>query len=94
MRGSHGNVGDPSVGQVAVLTQTPRCVGSGHLLFIAAPTVSATGLPGVVGPGAGPGTGAGDHMTSIPITAMYIHRLTGVVTRTIANRYAGKLICE
>ena len=72
MRASRVNVGDPSMGQVAVLAQTPCCVGSGHLLSIAAPTVSATGLPGVVGPGAGPGTGAGDHMTSIRITAWYI----------------------
>ena len=72
IRGSRVNVGDPSMGQVAVPARTPRCVGSGHLLSIAAPTVSATGLPGVVGPGAGPGTGAGDHMTSIRTAAWYI----------------------
>jgi hypothetical protein len=59
MRRSRANVGDPSVGQVPVLAQTPRCVGPGHLFSIAAPTVSATGLPGVVGAGPGPGTGAG-----------------------------------
>ena len=40
MRGSCVNVADPSVGQVAVLAQTSRCVGPGHLLSIAAPVTN------------------------------------------------------